>query len=161
MGLKEYVGGVMALALLVSICRLLSPEGKIKKYVGFVGSLCVVSLMMFPIWNAIGIEELFPDIEYGDGELSTDALWEYYGEAQRSVCERDTEERLKAIIASELDAELESFEVDITLSEDENSFSVTDARVIIRAEGIAIDPYAVKETISSMLGVECEIIYGD
>ena len=151
----------MALAMLVCICRLLSPDGKIKKYVGFVGSLCVVSMMMSPIWSVGDFDDLVSDIEYGDEKLSVDALLEYYGEAQRSVCEIDTEEKLRAIIASELGVEEKDFNVDITLSEGENSFFITEARVVIGAKGITIDPYAVKEIIYSMLGVECEIIYGD
>ena len=49
----------------------------------------------------------------------------------------------------------------LSLSEGENSFFITEVRVVIGVKGITIDPYAVKEIIYSMLGVECEIIYGD
>ncbi|MBO5883213.1 MAG: stage III sporulation protein AF [Clostridia bacterium] len=157
--MKEYIYCIMALTLFVGICRILSPEGRVKKYVSFVGSLCVVSAILMPLGSIAFAEDIFSDIEYEEDIQSVEALWEYYDTTQKNVCEKDTEDRLEGIISSELEVSSDLFDVDITLQDAEDSFVISDARVIIRKDGIGIDPHAVKRIVFSLLSVECEIIY--
>ena len=157
--MKEYISCIMALTLFIGICRILSPEGKIKKYVSFVGSLCVVSAMLMPLGGIAFGEDIFSDIEYEDDIQSEETFWEYYDTTQKSACEKDTEERLERIISSDLDISSDLFDVDITLQETEDSFVISNVRVIIRKDGIGIDPHEVKNIIFSLLSIECEIIY--
>ena len=161
--MRGFFFGIFGIAFLSGICGILSPEGSVKKYVGLIGSLCVVSSMVLSFGAVGGVSGMIGGIL--DGIASAEDMYEsedyavMYEAVLKEAGEEETERRLASLISERTDTVSDSFLVDVEFGEGEGAFIISSVRVTIFREGVSIDPHDVREYVSSLTGAECEIVY--
>lgn len=156
-----FVLSLIGVAIINGVVGMISPEGDVKKYVRFVGALCVLLTIVTPVYGAISdgglsVDGLFPDI----GEEGSD----YESIYQESLLNGGRElanSAMKGVICRELDIPEESFEVDIRMVEEDGAYIAQSARVILYDSAIFADPRDISALVNERISCECTVVYGE
>ena len=162
--MRDYIITLLGVSIICGIIQILAPEGNgdgIKKHVKLISVLCVLCVAISPLGGVIEIfssldinisGELFgkQDLtEYNDIYLNT--LEIYNAESVSDTCE--------GLVCERFGIERKSFDISVSLTVCEESFSVNKAVLLIHSKGLMEDPEKIAEYLSSMLECKCEIIY--
>ena len=167
--MKGYVMMLIGTVLICSVALMIIPEGKIGKYVRLAGALCVLCVSISPLSSFIealsGIDgNSLPDIIFGEGvlgdgegELSPSDVYE---ENLMSASSENISLALRSMICREIKVDAENIEVYVELIEGEEEYLPQKVSVVLYGSAVLTDPHLIEEYIDTLLGCECEIIYG-
>ena len=151
---------LMSVALTVAVTGMLSPEGETKKYVRFVGSLCLLCALASPI---MGILDLGADGSFGllfpeTGEEG--GYEEIYMNALADGARENAEDALKGRLCESFGLSRESLDVAMSLEYDGEKYSVCGVEVILNHSAVFADPRDISAFVNSELGCVCTVVYG-
>ena len=165
--MKEYAMTLIGSALVCSLVFMIAPEGKLGKYINLAGALCILCVAVSPIYSFVS------SISGADGEGLYEYIFgEYLAEGEDEVFLEVYENNLMAMGAENMSVALESLlcretgvgadeiEVYVELRSGEDEFLAKRVRVVLYGSAVFIEPREISGYIESLLGCECEIIYG-
>ena len=165
--MKEYVLTLIGAVLVCSLVSMIAPEGKLGKYVTFAGALCILCIAVSPVYSFVsGISGTdHTDIaEFIFGEYNSDeeneVFLDVYEDNLLEVGAENMSGALKIMLCRDMKLDAEHIEVYVELVEGEDKFLVSGVSVVLYDAAIFCDPEELSEYIDSLLGCECEIIYG-
>lgn len=138
-GVKTFAEGVILVCVSAGVAMRLSPDGKLKKYLGYIISLCVLCAILAPLGKAIGGFEwdLITTEEASDGT-----------DAERLVIDAEKAE-IERSISSLISTKWDVGDVSVSLTLDESNVSAIEIRAIdIYISGQV--PDGIEEYISDM-----------
>lgn len=161
--MRQYVMNVVGVAILAGVVdQLLSEKGKLRGQVRLLCGLCLLLVMIAPIGRALAaLPNLFEDgmaaIENAESEAG-----EYDKILEGTVKEAVRQELASALtqkLAKEFGVNAETVRVGISF---ENGEPLRLKRVLVTLTGKDIfrNPYAIEESLSSLLGCECVVVTG-
>ena len=158
--MKEYFLTLMAVAVLNAVMGMLSPDGDLKKYVGLLGTLCLLLAMAQPLlgWQGEGqgfLADLW-DPEMGE---ETPDYGEIYGQALTSGGKQNLETLLREQIAQEFSIPEDSLAVSVGLVIEDGEGQVSQVRLTLRDSAVFADPRALTEYINQRLDCPCIVLY--
>ena len=155
----NYVLALISVSLLNGVVSMLTPEGDIKKYVRFVGSLCVLLAIVVPIFLSIYDGEWRLD-EYLGGEVDDSVDYEQIFEEYMAAGAADnSESALKSEIQDVFGLSPDSFDVELDFLSDGDRYKISSATLYLHSTGITTDPVLISSHISDRIGCDCEIKY--
>lgn len=120
-GVRTFAEGMILVCVSAGIAMRLSPDGKLKKYLGYIISLCVLCAILAPLGKAISNGFEFKDITLGETSSDTDA--------ERLVIDAEKAE-IERSIASLISAKWGVDGVRVSLTLDETNVSAIEIRAI-------------------------------
>ncbi len=155
----EYFSTVIGVAVICSICALISPDGG-APYVKLVGGLCVLCVLISPLSSIIENtvdhiedENFFEDM-YGDASVFEN-VEDIFDKALADASEGEIESGLKSLICRTFELREEDVEVYVALDEG----SLSDASVCLAGRAVFADPHEIIKYVEEMLSCRCEIVY--
>ena len=142
-----------------SVISVIAPETPLKRYIYILISICI-------IWAALGpIGELVSTLESGDIDIlsGTEIDEDYesvYRETLISGNEKSFCELLKAKMGRELGLDEDSFDVYADMCVSDGEYKLDSLAVALYGKSVMQDPARIRSYTRSLVGVECEIIYG-
>lgn len=165
--MKEYALTLIGSALVCSLVYMIAPEGKLGKYVNFAGALCILCVAISPIYSFIsgisgaegeGIYEYIFGEYVAEGE--DEVYLEVYEENLMSMSAENMSVALVSLLCRETGVDAEDIEVYVELESGEESFLAKKVSVVLYGSAVFLEPREISGYIESLLGCECEIIYG-
>lgn len=158
----DYLMSVIGAALISGVITAVLPDngggGAVKKYVGFIASLCVLCITVAPAMNAIDTLADFFDggldgwIEKSEVDYKTD----YYAYLT-SYGRENAEEGIRELICREFSIDLENCHVSAEVSEENGELRLDRIKVILSGEAILENPYKMEGYLSELFGCECSV----
>lgn len=138
---------------------MLAPETSLKRYVSMLIGICLLSATLGPLGELVGYIE---NAELGSvsGDIEKEDYESIYRETLTSGNERAFCDLLKSKMARELDIDAESFDIYADMNMTDGEYKLESLSVILYGKGIMQSPETLRSYTRSLLGVECEIIYG-
>lgn len=159
--MKEYLLGVVVIALLGSVVMSLTPKNGSAGAMRLVCGLCAVGVIVVPLVSVLDGESLFDGVK--DIFEVEDADLEYYDEIYNkkfdASCVKNAEILLKSEIIQGFNAAEKDFDVNIVLGCKGDEKYIDYVEVIIYASGISMDPHSVEKYIYERLGCICKTVY--
>ena len=157
--MKTYLIALLCVCISSAVVRVISPDGVMKKYIEMLCAICIISVVIVPIYqemsNIDSMGELFVPEGIADetdyDEIYNEYLSQKYIENTCDLLEADLAERLK-IANEDIDVRLEVYENDVEVA-------VRSATVVLDTGAITADPEIIKEFFYERFAAECEIIY--
>ena len=157
--MKEYLMTLISVALLNGVIETLSPQGTLRRYVRFVGSLGLICVMVLPILQA-----------YGRGEIDLSRLWETDVEEEIKYDEiynqnflywekKNAEQRLKNQIIQEFSMKEEELEVRLFLEEEGENKALKNVILVLKETTVTIDPRELIRYVEQTLKTTCAVVY--
>ena len=151
---------LISVALLNGIMSMLSPEGDTKKYVRFVGSLCLLCALASPIYGLLS-----------DGKIDTDGLLSYPDEAESGYEEiymnalangakENAETAIRSRICETFSLSEDSLDVTLELLCDGGKYSVQGVLVTLNNSAVFADPRDISALVNEICGCGCTVVYG-
>ena len=138
-GVKTFAEGVILVCVSAGVAMRLSPDGKLKKYLGYIISLCVLCAILAPLGKAIGGFEW----DFITTEEASDGTG-----AERLVIDAEKAE-IERSISSLISTKWDVGDVSVSLTLDESNVSAIEIRAIdIYISGQV--PDGIEEYISDM-----------
>ncbi len=129
---SEFIKGACVVAISGGLAMLLSPEGKTKRYVKFIISLCMVSALLAPIMSLSSeLERYIDDIEIQaqDGAKNDSAKAEAMVAA---AAKENIEDEIERLICSKFGLNSDETYIVVAIdSEDISAVKITDINVFI------------------------------
>lgn len=165
--MKEYVLTLISSALVCALVSMIAPEGKLGKYVTFAGTLCILCVSVSPIYSFIsGISGAdgkdLADFIFGEYEMGEDneAFLDVYEENLMDMGAANMSQGLKNMLCRDMKIDGAHIEVYVELFETEDRFLPKKVSVVLYKSAVLLDPRQISEYVNSLLGCECEIVYG-
>ena len=159
----EYLISVIGAALIGGVVTAALPDsgggGALKKYVGFIASLCVLCIIIAPATKALDAVSGF----FGGGldgwleEHNQSYEDEYYGYLA-SYGKENAEEGIRELICREFSIDHENCHVSAEVSESDGKLRLDRIRVILSGDAVFKNPYEIEGYLSDVF--ECECIVG-
>jgi hypothetical protein len=155
-----FIVTLMSVALIVAVTGMLSPEGDTKKYVRFVGSLCLLCALAAPIMGILSLgtdslpNVLFPDSAEG-GEYE-----DIYMNALADGARENAEAALKGKLCESFGLSESSIDVLMSIEYDGKKYSVKEVEVILNNSAVFADPREISAYVNGELGCMCTVVYG-
>lgn len=160
--MREYLMSLIMAALTVGLVGALVPEGDgggLRRYVTFVGSLCVLILLISPITSVLGF---VGDLSDGGFDISLENTTEQYEEQFRqyitSLGEESISVELADVICEEFNISEQECHVKVDTYELQGEMAVGRVTVILSGKAIFQDPYEIEQYITGLLGCECTVV---
>ncbi|MBQ8849433.1 MAG: stage III sporulation protein AF [Clostridia bacterium] len=158
--MNTFIITLISVALLGGIMGMLSPDGDTKKYVRFVGSLCVLCALASPIYGILS-----------DGEIDIGSLFDYsegeeaeyediYKSALAAGAKENAEAELKRRICESFELSEKSLDVSLTLGDDGEAYFVESAEVSLHSSAVFADPREISAFVNEICGCACTVVYG-
>ena len=156
----EYLMGVIGAALFGGVITSALPDtgggGSLKKYMGFIASLCVLCVILSPVTDALDtLSDFFDGGLFDWVEKSTVEYENEYYEYLVSYGKENAEEGISALICKEFSIDAENCHVSAEVYEDEGALYLKRIRVILSGRAILKNPYEIEEYLSEIFGCEC------
>lgn len=147
----------MAVAIFNGVIGMISPEGDVKKYIRFLGALCLLCAMVSPIYSAFAENDFELDSIFSvEGEDEVD--YEQIYSSSLAEGSRDAaRDALKAKIMQEFELDAESFDVEIELSEAADK--AIGVRVELHSSAVFADPRDIAAFVNETAECSCTVIY--
>ena len=153
---------VIGAALISGVITAVLPDngggGALKKYDGFIASLCVLCITIAPAMSALDTLAEFFDggldswIEKSEADYKTD----YY--AYLATWGRENaEEGIRELICREFSIDREDCHVSTDVSEENGELRLDRIRVILSGTAILENPYKIEEYLIDLFGCECSV----
>ena len=157
--IKEYIFLLLGVIVISGIVSMLAPETSLKKYVSLLIGICILSATIAPISELLGYMK---NAELG---IVTESPQKEDYESVFKNTLTDGNERafcdlLKSKMVRELDIDAESFDVHADMYISDGEYKLESLAVILYGKEIMKDPEGLRSYTRSLLGIECEIIYG-
>ena len=157
--MKGFIITVIAVAVLGGIMGMLSPEGDTKKYVRFVGSLCLLCALVTPVYGIlsegqVGLDDLFPFSEETDSGYE-----EIYMNALLEGARENAEAEVKRQLCEEMELSDGSLDVSLDIRNDGGKYSVVSATVSLHSSAVFADPREISAFVNELCGCPCSVIY--
>ncbi len=157
--MREYLMSVIGAALLVGVIGMMVPtsagEG-LKRYVGLLGSLCVLCILIAP---AAEVLEALSGLSRGRLpewlEKSGEEYSQKYSDFLLSVGKENIEEGIVALLGEQFGIPESEVSVTAEVRERDRELEVVRVTVVLTGRSVLRDPYAIEAYISSLLGCEC------
>ena len=149
---------LVGVAILVGVVEIVSPEGDLKKYVRFAGSLCILLAIVVPVYSffADGIPKLDGLMEEGSQESDYNEIFmSAIADGSRATAENVIREG----ISSRFSLDADRLSVSISICRDGERYFADRATVGLYSSFINVDPVEISDYVSEILGCECEVIY--
>lgn len=158
--MREYFTVLFFVCLLSGTVSVLAPSDSVKKYIEYIGALCVIGAMIIPIFQVIPSKNDILDI-FAGYESEAQNYDEIYNNFWNAEDERALTQALTERLADELGLPDEYFCIELCVSQTENSgrvlegvrLSLTDVRAL------SANPEIIRGFFLDTAGVECEIVY--
>lgn len=159
----EYLISVIGAALIGGVITAALPDsgggGALKKYVGFIASLCVLCIIISPAMKALDVVS-----EFFDGGL--DGWLEEHGQSYEdqyygylaSYGKENAEEGIRELICREFSIDPENCHISAEVSESDGKLGLDRIKVILSGSAVFKNPYEIEEYLSDLF--ECECIVG-
>lgn len=165
--MKEYALTLIGAVLVCSLVSMIAPEGKLGKYVMLAGALCILCVAVSPIYSfvsEISGADAIDLVDYIFGEYDSDeeneVFLDVYEENLLEVGAKNMSGALEIMLCRDMKLDAEHIDVYVELVEGEDKFLVNGVSVVLYDSAIFCDPEELCEYIDTLLGCECEIIYG-
>ena len=165
--MKEYALTLIGAVLVCSLVSMIAPEGKLGKYVTLAGALCILCIAVSPIYSfvsEISGADAIDLVDYIFGEYDSDeeneVFLDVYEENLLEVGAKNMSGALEIMLCRDMKLDAEHIDVYVELVEGEDKFLVNGVSVVLYDSAIFCDPEELCEYIDTLLGCECEIIYG-
>lgn len=157
--MREYLLNVIGAALIVGVIGILVPADGLKKYVVFIGSLCILGILLSPL-NALSdfLGELGTDRLYGiaDSLYDEKKYDEKYREYMSGIgCEAVADEICRLLCENFSISDSECH-VGVTFSGEGEEVALGRVTVILSGRSVFRDPYEIEDYLSRLLG--CEVV---
>ena len=158
----DYLMSVIGAALISGVITAALPDngggGAVKKYVGFIASLCVLCITIAPATNALDTLSEFFDggldgwIEKSEADYKND----YYAYL-KSYGKENAEEGIRELICSEFSIDREECHISAEVSEENGELRLDRIRVMLSGSAVFKNPYRIEEYLSDLFGCECSV----
>ena len=155
--MQEYIFSVISFSAIGTVALGLLPLGNEALKKAFTLLLSLIMILV------IG-EPLISFIKNYDGSLlnnmastepsAYEAVWL---ETLGDITKKDAEDAVLRLISDEYSLKVDEIEVDCTLKEEENFFSLDCVSVILSGKGMLINPGRVESFLSEKLGCKCTV----
>lgn len=160
--MREYLMSLIMAALIVGLIGVLVPEGDgggLRRYVTFVGCLCVLILLISPITRVLGFVGELSD---GGFDISFDKQRDEYDERFKqyimSLGEESITAELTDIICEKFDISEQECHVKVDTYDAQGQMAIGCVTVILSGKAIFRDPYEIEQYITDLLGCECAVV---
>ncbi len=160
--MNEYFLGLIVFAFVGSMILALAPTGISRIYIRLLCGLCSIGCIAFPLMSLANGDMLssgdFAAI-FEPSDKIDEEIAEIYNNSLNDATLSSVEESLEGEIISRLSAEYEDIDIEILISNRENTVSVDKIRVYIYPSGYALSPDKISEICQERLSCECEFVY--
>ena len=158
--MKEYLGALMATALLGGVIKMLSPEGDLQKYLRWSVALCLVAAMVqIPIgWLSEGGEFSFEDF-FSEDLPTTQDYDEIYNQSLQSGAKDQAKEIIISKIYQAFSLSEESASVEVLFLSENEILSLQEIRVSLHGKGVLTDPREIVSFVEETFGCPCTVLY--
>ena len=158
--MAEYLMSVIGAALVGGVMVSVLPEGSsggLKKYMGFIVSLCVLSVVISPVTDALEAVSGFFDggLREWVEKSELDYESEYYKYLE-SYGKENAEEGISALICREFSIDQDDCHVSALVRENEGNLVLDEIRVILSGRAIFKNPYEIEKYLTDAF--ECEVV---
>jgi len=159
----EYLISVIGASLIGGVITAALPDsgggGALKKYVGFIASLCVLCIIIAPATKVLdAVSEFFGGGIDGRIEEYEQSYEEEYNGYLASYGRENAEEGIRELICEEFSIDPEDCHVSAEVSENDGKLQLDRIRVILSGSAIFKNPYEIEEYLTDIF--ECESIVG-
>ena len=156
--MSSFIITLMAVSLFNAVVGMISPEGDIKKYVRYLGALCLLCVMIVPVYSAL-VEDKgdIGGLIFGHDGMEEIDYGKIYEENLASGSIGIAEDALKAQIVKKFDIPSDSFEVKISVSQ--GGGDISGVEVFLHTSAIFADPRDIAAFVNEVLGCTCTVIY--
>lgn len=160
--MREYLLSVVAAAIAVGAVTALMPEGEgggLRRHVSFVGALCVLAILIFPVGELMGF---LGDLSFrgfgtvGDGTKSE--YEEIYAEYLQYASAENLSDSVAAMLCDRFDISPEQCRVRVRVGSRDGRAAAEQVTVILSGSALLRDPYEIEGFISDLLGCECVVV---
>ena len=159
--MREYLLGVVVIALLCSVVMSVTPKNGSESAMRLVCGLCAVGVIAVPLVAVFDGEGLLDGVK--DIFETEEAVPEYYDEIYNKNFDKayvnNAEILLKNEIIQELSANDDGFDVNIVVGVKSDEKYIERVELIIYASGMSIDPHSVEKYINERLECPCIVVY--
>ena len=163
--MNDYIMTLIGTVLVCSIAAMLAPEeGGMLGYVKLAAGLCVLCVAIAPLTSFI---REATELSIGEGFLDMDGgengnFGEIYEGSLLGASEESASIGLRAMICRKFDLESDEVEVRVRLSDTGKEYKAQSVTVaLVGGKAIFTDPHEVIAYVTSAIGCNCEIIYGE
>jgi hypothetical protein len=160
--MREYLMSLIIAALLVGLLGALVPEGEgggLRRYVTFIGCLCVLILLISPVTHMLGFMSELSD---GDIDISFDTQDGQYEQQFKqyitSLGEDSITAELTRVICEKFDISEQECHVKIDTYDANGEMAIGRVTVILSGKAIFRDPYEIEQYVNELLGCECTVV---
>ncbi|MBQ9079790.1 MAG: stage III sporulation protein AF [Clostridia bacterium] len=162
--MREYLMNVIGASLLVGVISILAPEGEgggLRRYVSFIGALCVLALLISPLGELIsylgGLSEDSFDALTGESE-ARENYENRYNEYLLSLGKENVAVGVIQLLEERFDIPSDECHVKVSAEERDGELYIENVTVILSGKSLFRNPYEIEKYISELLGCECTVI---
>jgi len=157
--MKGFIVTLMSVALLNGAIGMISPEGDIKKYVRFLGALCLLCAIATPIYGAFADGEIAFDDLFFDLSAKEESYEQIYSDALREGAEQTLEVSVKSRLLQKFSLSEEDIDVEIYLEHDGEKYYTDNAEILLHDSAVFADPRDMTAFVNELCGCSCTVIY--
>ena len=157
--MSGFILTAIGVAMVVGVCRMLSPDGDTKKYLGFVGALCLICALVTPVVGAISSWDTDLDGIFSTNDPEEDLYDEIYKNSLANGAKDNAEMLICESLITQFDLPDGSLRVTLNISPDGDMYSVDSVKVTLKRVALFADPRDISEYINQELGCPCFVEY--
>lgn len=151
---------LILVAILNAVVGMISPDGDAKKYVRFLGSLCILCAIVSPIYSAVSggelsFDGLFSALDGGENENYE----EVYLDALSELSRESAQGALKAQISERFKISEELFDVVIEVENADEKCRISEVTLLLHSTFVSKDPRDILDFVGELTGARCTVIY--
>ena len=158
--MNGFIITIISVALLGGIMGMLSPEGDTKKYVRFVGALCLLCALIMPVYGILSEGQIDLDSLFSFSEETENGYEDVYINALSEGARENAEAEVKKQICESFGLSEESLDVSLELYYDGEKYNVSSATVSLHSSAVFADPREISALVNGLCGCSCSVIYG-
>ncbi len=161
--MKEFLITLMAVAILVGVVGMLTPDGNLAKYVRFAGMLCLLCALASPIVTVLSAltdgdgfaEEILGDI----GEKEEERYDEIYNNTLMDGSAKYAEEVMKSELTQQFSLPKDSLSVSVELVMENELYQIERVMVVLGEQAVFVDPRQVISFVNERWNCTCTVVY--
>lgn len=157
--MREYLLNVIGAALMVGVIGVLVPADGLKKYVVFIGSLCILGILLSPLTSLANfLVNIGSDGIYGIADSLNDEKKydEKYCEYMSGLGREAIADEICRLLCENFSIPDGECHVGVTFSGEGEKVALGRVTVILSGRSVFRDPYEIEDYLSRLLG--CEVV---
>lgn len=149
--------------MIVGVIGAVVPDGSgdgLKKYVSFIGALCVLCVLISPLGGVVDFVGRLGDGGF-DGffdSLSDKGKYEQrYSDYLMSLGRDNISEGVRSLLSEKFGIPSDECRVSVKTREHDGTLAVESVTVILSGRSLFCDPYEIEEYISGLLNCKCTV----